>query len=277
MLYVSALGGLGNRLRVVDSAVAFAEARNGPVTVLWNLDQTLGTPAGEIFAQKALVAGGVTIRSERRYAPKRVARALAFRFRQFPTLNQEKIQALRLGPGAGETEFLALDDAHLRTGHRFFDNPEPYSWLQWAPAITEALPVMTRPILGLHLRGTDRRGDHTEPTVKALLALARSHLDRESYASVFIASDEASLAEKAQRELGEKATLLQSLTRDRSHDEAGIHAARDLVALSRCESLFTNTTSSYARLAAQLGAIPLTNLAQLAGFEVARPPFSLLT
>jgi hypothetical protein len=277
MLYVSALGGLGNRLRVVDSAVAFAEARNGPVTVLWNLDQTLGTPAGEIFAQKPLVARGVTIRSERRYAPRRVARALAFRFRQLPTLNQEKIQALRLGPGAGETEFLALDDAHLRTGHRFFDNPEPYAWLLWATSITDHLPRMPRPTLGLHLRGTDRRSDHTEPTVKALLALARSHLDRESYASVFIASDEASLAEKAKRELGEKATLLQSLTRDRSHDEAGIHAARDLVALSRCESLFTNTTSSYARLAAQLGAIPLTNLAQLAGFEAARPPFSLLT
>ena len=49
MLYVSALGGLGNRLRVIDSVVALATTSRRPAVVLWQLDETLGTEAENIF------------------------------------------------------------------------------------------------------------------------------------------------------------------------------------------------------------------------------------
>lgn len=267
MLYVSALGGLGNRLRVIDSVVALAATSRRRAVVLWHLDQTLGTQAENIFDPTALAREGVTLRSERRHSPRRLLRSAAVSLLPIRVWHQAKVQQARMSPSKGVAEFLALRHAHLRTGHRFFDNPQPYAWLQWRPAITETLPTMKRPALGLHLRGTDRRSPHTEATLRALLALAESHLGQKRFESVFIASDKGELAERARLHLGAQAITLPNLQRDRSRAEAGIDAGRDLLALAGCQMLLTNTTSSYARLAAQLGETPLANLAQLAGLE----------
>lgn len=209
----------------------------------------------------------MTLRSERRHTPRRLLRSAAVRLLPIRVLHQAKVQQARMSPSKGEAEFLALRHAHLRTGHRFFDNPQPYAWLRWRPAITETLPTMKRPALGLHLRGTDRRSSHTEATLRALLALAKTHLAQKRFESVFIASDEVEPAERARRHLGTQAMTLPDLQRDRGRAEAGIDAGRDLLTLAGCQMILTNTTSSYARLAAQLGGTPLVNLAQLAGLE----------
>lgn len=55
MLTIECLGGLGNRMRALDSAIALARALGYPITMVWNMDASLGCRFNDLFYPPACI------------------------------------------------------------------------------------------------------------------------------------------------------------------------------------------------------------------------------
>lgn len=212
------LGGLCNRLRAMQSAMALARDVQAPLHIIWLRDAGLGARYSDLFAPLApwlLPAEGrlplsVTDSSAFRYAAptRRNLRlpALWQRLAFDTCLSEAHLRALLQTP-ADKEQLLERLRPRLRgrvlihTGLGFYPSDDtrlPHLFVPSSPVrslLDTRLPLLTPHTVGLHIRRTDNQMSALRSPLSAFEAAMAADIARDPEATFYLATDDASVAE----------------------------------------------------------------------------------
>ncbi|MEM1238565.1 MAG: hypothetical protein AAGI45_01870 [Cyanobacteria bacterium P01_H01_bin.26] len=267
-------GGLGNRMRAIDSAVVLSQKLQKSLTVIW-LENTpqLRCPFERLFqplSQVSLVSPAVaslyldpqTVQGTTQLKKTLLTLSASF----FQTLSFQKIidndgtidliQTDRLGTLANYQSVMILTD-------RSFYPTNTYALFKPIPILENAIEARTvafnQNTIGLHIR----RGDHKKSAEHSPLRLFVDAIEQEIVQNIdtnfYLASDSLLIKQQLIDQFGDR--IITHLAPTSRNSEQGMQdAVVDLYALSRTRKIYGSYWSSYSRVAANLSNIELVIL-----------------
>ncbi len=257
LLTVVPMGGLGNRMRVVRSAYAFALEGECEVEVAFAANHECGCNFSDVFQPISLPSGNFSIR-EARWAdapPSRENLHLPQMVRtlrgtkQFCNLRQCDLDFLK--------EVVSKNHSvYISTCYEFYANPIPMSRLfKPSDRVEQAMrPVLSRfgaHTAGFHVRTTDNAQSLKQSPYRLFAEAARRELAENPQTTLFLATDSDEIRRKFLSEFG-KSAICSDAELSRSSKHGMIAAATDLFLLSRCNKIYGSHYSSFSEIAAEL-------------------------
>jgi len=256
MIALEPIGGLGNRMRVLDSGIALSRYTGCELHVVWTIRNQMPCRFEDLFEVPAAFTSLRQVRDPRflRWLRLRRARAAYARFIDIP-------EASRL-VAAGES-FVALANTPgvmIRTYNRFFTNATPYAELVPAPSIRQALDryreLLPR-MVGVHIRRQDNRQSIAISPTEQFLHKMRLELEQEAATEFFLATDDLREEALLRREFGARIHTHPKKSVRRGARRAAVDAVVDLYCLAGCRKLLGSYYSSFTDTAAAIRGIPL--------------------
>lgn len=264
---IEPLGGLGNRMRAIDSALALARRVRLPLAVVWTVRSHMPARFDELFEVPAAFASLAQPRDPRIL---RAFRLWRLRRRHMRSIDESEASALvRAG-----TDFATLLDvtatkagAHrdgpvlVRSYERFHPSSAPFADFVPAPAIgamlarhADELPSL----VGVHIRRQDNRQSIARSGTAAFIAAMRAELERDGAAGFFLATDDRDEERALKAEFGARVRTHAKATLQRSDHAAALDAVVDLYCLAGCRRIIGSYYSSFTDTAAAIRGIPLS-------------------
>ncbi len=255
-------GGLGNRLRVLNSAFGLGRDLGAEVELIWFKKWELNSDLEALFASTGYS-----------YTPAGPAKVAMLKpilkhiwIQQYEGLYR-KVLSLFYDKVYFDSDVITLTPAQLRadaaryrrvliaTCYQFyeFDSFDNY---EIAPAIRRRVDTLTEPFdehtVGVHIRRTD----HAALIASSPLELFVSHMNRlvEENPAVrfFLATDDEEVKQSLQQQFGHR-LLTQQTPLARDSQEGMVGAVVDIYALSKTRTIICTTKSSFAKMAAMIG------------------------
>lgn len=258
-LTVNADAGLANRMRVICSALAVAEAQGRPLRVIWYRNNETGARFEDLFEP---IVGDVQL-IERWAQSKLVRRAV----------KTVELVAARLTRRVGTvhhqpTYLAAVDRALATPGRRsylrtYYPLVEPWSdfgrLVPTAPirASVEELRHLADGGVGVHLRMGDPQ-DFGDDVFERVGDLLECELRERPQAPVFVASDDRAAVEALRGRFGDRVRSAPISATERSNATAISGALVDMLLLARTDVLLATPGSSFSETAAMIGGARLT-------------------
>jgi hypothetical protein len=262
MITVEPCGGLGNRMRVLDSAIAWSRAVGSELHVVWTVRKEMPCRFEELFEIPPAISVLRQLRDPRIRRWFRLRRAR----RQFACfiegthidgLSTDATAAAELTKGRG---------VMIRTSARFFAGPTPYADLVPATLVLREV-ARYQPSLGLmigvHIRRRDNRQSVAASPTAAFVRQMRSELAQDPNAQFFLATDDPREEATLRLEFGERMHSHAKSALQRSHPQAARDAIVDLYCLAGCRKLLGSHYSSFTDVAAAIRGIPLQIVRQV--------------
>lgn len=257
---IEPLGGLGNRMRAIDSALALSRRLAVPLHVTWTVRSHMPARFDELFEVPAAFASLSQPRDPRALRPLRLWRA---RRRHERFIDEAEASTL-VRAGA---DFSALPGGVpapgrllVRTHERFHPNARPFADFVPAGAIRAMLarhaPLLPR-LVGVHIRRQDNRQAIARSGTAAFVAAMRAELDRDPGCGFFLATDDAGEERALRAEFGERVHVHAKSTLRRSDHAAALDAVVDLYCLAGCRRIIGSYYSSFTDTAAAIHGAPL--------------------
>ena len=262
MITVVPIAGLCNRMRVVDSAIALAQATGKRLRVYWFANKDLQCDFKDLFRP---IPGVEVIDGMGR------ASRLAFRFGRHHRL------MARVGSMTGgryyywnENERLEKDAAmpkdlagsrhiHIISYWRFLDRPDRYNGFHPIQELQARIDAITKDfdpwMVGVHIRRTDNEKAIAQSPTSLFIEAMRTRLAKEPRSRFYLATDDEGTKADLLDHFGNKVVTSQRPA-VRTSAEGIQDALVDLYCLSRTSQLFGSFFSSFSRTAAELGNIP---------------------
>jgi hypothetical protein len=255
-------GGLGNRLRVLNSAFLMARKLDAELELIWFKKRELNSDLEALFSSTGY--------DYMPASPMQVALLQPFLkhiwIQKYENLYR-KILGLFYDKVYFDSDILALTPLQLRADVRKYQrvliatcqqfyNFSNFDNFEVTPDIRKRINVLAANFdhhtVGVHIRRTD----HTALIEASPLELFVSHMTRlvEENPAVrfFLATDDEAVKQSLQQQFGERLmTQHVPLTRDSHEGMAG--AVVDIYALSRTQKIICTTKSSFAKMAAMIG------------------------
>jgi hypothetical protein len=256
MITLEPIGGLGNRMRVLDSGIAMSRYTGSELHVVWTIRNQMPCRFEDLFEVPAAFTSLRQMRDPRflRWLRLRRARAAYPRFIDIPEARQRV--------AAGES-FVALAQAPglmIRTYDRFFPNATPYTDLVPAPPIRQALEryreLLPR-MVGVHIRRQDNRQSIAISPTEQFLRKMRAELELEPATEFFLATDDRREEALLRREFGARVHTHPKKSVRRGDRRSARDAVVDLYCLAGCRKLLGSFYSTFTETAAALRGIPL--------------------
>jgi hypothetical protein len=259
MLMIEPMGGLCNRLRTIDSAVALGQDIELPVHVLWHINTRVGSSFSGLFQmpqefyrleefteaylkQKWVsICRALDVRRPRSYCLRRDIKKLLdqdFDFRQFSRRKR----------------------LHFKTQDRFF---RPYGikrLFRPLPAIQQVIDSRCSGFencVGVHVRRADHRISMKYSPTSMFLDRMKNELQQTDCNMFFVATDDESVEELLQRTFGDRVIIHPKTNRSRDNSQAMEDAVIDLFCLSRTNRIIGSAFSSFTQIAAEIEGIPM--------------------
>jgi len=281
MIVINPSGGLCNRMRAMDSALALGRAASVPVRLVWSLNAELGCPFLELFepipglesveGKIETSAGSLQAKSDFREIAKRLKPLVAF------VKNVRKtLKAIRNSGSTGRElgredtlyysdkpeRLIALAgryDLRIETFERFFFGAEDYQGFRPTAEITrrvDAFSLTTRNVVGVHIRRGDSRVAIAHSPIQYFIASMRAKCSADATTEFFVASDSPAVEAELEREFPGRIIRQPNGSYSRE-DPAGVkHAMVDLYCLASCKHLIGSYWSSFTDTAYELGKMP---------------------
>ena len=271
-------GGLGNRMRAIDSALRLSHTLQKQLNVIW-LENTpqlrcpfdkLFQPLSQVYLTSPPVASLYLEPQAIQSLTPLKQNLLALVAKAFQTVNFEKImgndevieliQTDQLATLANYQSLMILTD-------RSFYSENTYDLFKPIPTLEKAIQTRTaafrKNTIGLHIR----RGDHGKSIKHSPLPLFLDAIAQEiaqsSDTNFYLASDSVSIKHQLLEQFGDR--IITQLTPTSRNSEQGMQdAVIDLYALSRTRKIYGSYWSSYSRVAANISNIELVILNALA-------------
>jgi hypothetical protein len=256
MITLEPIGGLGNRMRVLDSGMALSRHTGCELHVVWTVRNQMPCRFDELFEIPAAFASLRQVRDPRLLRGLRLRRARAAYARFIDIAEARQLVA------AGES-FVALANTPgvmIRTYDRFFPNATPYADLVPAPAIRQALEhyreLLPR-MVGVHIRRQDNRQSIAVSPTEQFLRKMRAEVELEPATEFFLATDDLSEEALLRREFGARIHTHPKKSVRRGDRRSAHDAVVDLYCLAGCRKLLGSFYSSFTDTAAAIRGIPL--------------------
>ncbi len=261
MITLVPVGGLCNRMRAMDAALALHRVTGVPLRVYWESNALLNCPFHRLFLPIPgieLVEGiswssRLLLRFGRFHAAARVLGRLT------GTTYYHHDENERLELDVATEQLHKLRQLHIISFARFHQAPEQYSSFRPIPELEQRIAEITDRFdqwtIGVHIRRTDNAHSIAVSST-GLFKEAMEQLIREKPRTRFyLATDCQDTKQELISQFGDRI-----ITGEEPVDRASIsgmqHALVELFALSRTGYLFRSHFSSFSRTAAEIGHIP---------------------
>lgn len=255
-LLIEPAGGLCNRMRAIDSAIALGQTLQRPVTLLWNRGPELNCSFHALFQRPSKIT---KIFDRDSYKPvgrlKMQMTDLVATIRGYEKIDQTHLMSL-LQFQENLLEFCAERKIMIRTYSRFFPNPAPYGDL--LPALPlqnqiENLRPQLKNAIGVHIRRTDNlQAKERSPLVAFIAAMEQALID-EKGTFFFVATDDPSILVSLQQRFGAAIMSHPKRSYARSNPSSIEDALVDLYCLASCRRIIGSYWSSFTDTAVALG------------------------
>ncbi len=257
-------GGLGNRMRVIASALAFCEAYGYRLKIAWINNKNLGCDVDLIFKSLGknyilethpakLAVYKLFFRFRPLYYFHRVYKALgSLRYRHFIVdkdiilANHQIVNILKGQPG----------NVFLSTCYVFFPF-ERYDSFVLSDAVQARLAELQSQLgsgyVGVHIRGTDHLKAKLESPFESYLARIEAMVKQNPGLRFFVASDEQKYKDELANRFGDRIITFRSKLK-RNSEKGVVDAVLELYCLSKASIIICSRQSSFSDIAIQLGA-----------------------
>jgi hypothetical protein len=270
-LIVKPLGGLANRMRVVEAACSYAHRHNAVLYVLWekNIDLNAGFAscfenAGSPRIMEINCAGKNLIAKLRRRIFRELERLLRAAYSDAQIYDQQVEEVLNKSAG-GSGDFSFFDElaaknkkVYVETCFGFYPNPQGFRLTVKKDIQEKARKILEShaPVIGVHIRRTDNKIATQYSPLTSYIKAMNEALEESPHLSFYISTDSDEVIEQLKEMYGEK--IITGISRRRRDTGEGIvDALVDLCCLSKCNTIFGSYYSSFSGRASVMGNVPL--------------------
>jgi hypothetical protein len=256
MMLIEPLGGLCNRMRTLDAALALAQQLQCDLHVAWPLRSNLNCRFDSLFEVPNTYASLVQFRDPKLFRSWRL-RGYKKRFARF--FDEAEMSLLV----RQQFEFASVDryrSVAIRTFERFYPTRSKFAEFVPIAAIQDKISAHVgngSQMVGVHIRRTDnKRSIESSPTSKFIQCM-RDELNANADTRFFVATDSPEEEAALQREFSGRIVTHAKASLARNDSRAIVDAVVDLYCLARCRKLIGSFYSSFTDTAAELYGTPL--------------------
>lgn len=259
MLMIEPMGGLCNRLRTIDSAVALGHDIELPVHVLWHINTRVGSSFSGLFqVPEEICRLEEFTQGYLKRKRLKICRALDMRRPRSYCL-QTDIKQL-LDQDFDFRLFSRRNRLHFKTFDRFF---RPYGikrLFRPLPAIQQVIDNRCTDFehcVGIHVRRGDHRISMKYSPTSMFVDRMKIELQQTDCNMFFVATDDEGVEELLKRTFGDRIITHPKTSRSRDNAQAIEDAVIDLFCLSRTKRIIGSAFSSFTQMAAEIEGISM--------------------
>jgi hypothetical protein len=268
MITIKPYGGIGNRIRTLDSVIAFTQQDKTPVTLIWEKSPTLNCDFEKLFEIPDYITvinkdGLHSTLAMKSYAGVRKILGLAgirlpFGYKKY--ILEKEMKRLR----EIYYDFYDLnhyDSVYIETQHRFFSIGKDFESIKAVAQIQERVNKITElysdNTIGVHIRRTDNLKSVLNSPVGLFIDLMKETVSSDSNARFFLATDSPEVESELQGIFSERIILQPDKKLGRDNPDAIQDALVDMLCLSKTKRIIGSFWSSFSETAASMGKIDL--------------------
>lgn len=289
MIYLEPLGGLGNRMRTIDSMISWCMEYNKEMTVLWNVDRYLNCPFEELFGPVYLNGVEIPILnlppSNRFYWKKGIIQIPKMRrfisgvktankvhnddlYRIYDSANYlnkvdlvsevdqmfySKVESLMNKVGNESANWWIESCYRMSPNQRYYKDFEPV--LNLKEKIGKVTSTFKNTV-GLHIRRTDHKTAIEFSGLNSFIKIVEKEIENDETTDFFVCSDSHETLNVLKQKFGSKINHNEIGSYDRNNKQAIFDAVVDIYCLAGTRKIYGSYFSSFSQVAANIGGIP---------------------
>lgn len=289
MIYLEPFGGLGNRIRAIDSAITFCKRFARDLTIIWNINHELGCSFYDLYKPLQINNLNINIVEFRQYVPalKKGIVSLPKIGRIIPSIKKQNyISSQYLSEqhnqstqnSLKETELVFYKRIENKLSNIFSDKQSNYKirscyrlckcenqYDNFIPADEINSKILDKEKLlknsiGIHIRRTDHERAILHSTTDKFLKLMNEILLKDSNKIFFLSTDSEEEKQKLINEFGDRIIYNTIGSYKRSNVDAIKDAMLDMYCLSKTEKIYGSYYSTFSLVAAEIGKIDIISV-----------------
>lgn len=256
MITIEPTGGLCNRMRAIDSAIALCKDIQRDLEIKWVRNKGLNARFSDLF--QPITEIPVQVHEARTSA---ITRSKWYKKREMAkydiVIDHDECKRL----SKSDYDFTALGEykrPFISGFLPFYENPERFSAFAPVARIETLIQEETRGfadrVVGVHVRRSDHQDAIRQSPLEAFIETMEDEIRQKESTRFYLASDDLGVKETMKARFGER-LMTNTQEASRSDLQGIIDAVVELYALSRTDKLIGSFRSSFSRTAAHLGKI----------------------
>lgn len=265
MITIKPYGGLGNRIRSVDSAIALAECTGKKLRVIWDANAELNCPFSELFKEsdKFELKEISTM-----YFPRKINEKISillhklsinYPFSYDSILHESDISRLK-SENYNFCDQKRFDRIYININGSFLTPKEPYKYFKPVKSIESRVEDLSKEFasytVGVHIRRTDNKMAIINSPLERFIDLMTQEKSRNEKVKFFLSTDSPE-TEKIVVERFPDDIIVNKKELRRNRKQGIQDALVDLLCLSKTSSIIGSYWSSFTEVASEMGRIPL--------------------
>jgi hypothetical protein len=276
VICIKPIGGLCNRLRVIDSAIALAKQNHSYVHVIWQMNADLNCKFEELFELPARIDKIEQIKTSDNLsrAIEKIYRTkiggfihslyLKYVLKSFDlVLSYDLMQSYhdRNYQGCNFSEMTVAKRSYITTFHSFYTSERPFGDFVPVERLQQIINEHSQNfdnVIGVHIRRTDNRQSLAYSSTPEFIELMQAEIRKDGNTRFFVATDSQIEEDNLKRIFPGRIVTYQKKSLDRNDPDAIQDAVVDLYCLSKCRKLIGSYYSSFTDTAHQINGIDYT-------------------
>jgi hypothetical protein len=262
MIIVKPNGGLGNRMRVINSALYLArQNKKESIIVLWKKDAGLNVRFNDIFQPIAhtFTTGNMLLMSYYFYSRKLLP--LRYRYYDDQSISDNRFDTTYWDQNHRKVILnTCFDFYELNAQTNFYHLFQPVEKLQ--KKIGEISKDFDEATVGVHIRRTDNVPSTEKSKTGDFIRRMEELVEEKSGTNFYVATDDPGTESKLKQHFGDRIRSMSNKHLDRNSGVGIEDAATDMYCLSRTSLILGSFSSSFSAVASGIGKIPLEIIAQ---------------
>lgn len=271
MITIRPYGGIGNRIRSIDSILAIPNPNNIPITVIWERTSSLNCTFEKLFQLPPHVtivekeANFQNIIGKLLSTLKKAARKLEIYFPKgyAKYIFEEELQKLR-DTNFDFKQLFEFNSVYIETQHRFYSSGKDFQNFVPVKSIQERVDEIARffsaHTIGVHIRRTDNQKSIDYSPLHLFIESMNKAILEYPDTNFFLATDSLVEEKKLEEKFGEKILVQKNKRLDRNDPLAIQDALVDMLLLSKTKMILGSFWSSFSDTAAKIGKIDLVTI-----------------
>jgi len=256
VIIIEPTGGLGNRMRAIDSAIAIADKMRRPLRVIWPISPELACGFDDLFERP----GVITDVSELDFSKLRDV----LRYRLVLPLIRRRNRAYRdkdhhwLQTKGPDFRHVGQRVLHYKICQPFYANPRPFAEFRPTGTLQSRIGALARPYsVGVHIRRSDNENAISGSPTERFVDLMKEEISHDPGVEFFLATDSIDEERTLRKLFPTRVRTQEGKALDRRTPQAARDALVDLFTLAACRKIIGSHFSSFTDVAAALRGVPL--------------------
>jgi hypothetical protein len=273
VICIKPLGGLCNRLRVIDAAIALAQTNNSYLHLIWQLNADLNCRFEDLYELPPSIdritqtntSDTLSRATEKLYRTK-IGGAIQSLYLKYAlqsfdlVLTYDRMESYHSDNylGCNFPAITADRRVYISTVHTFYHSDRHFADFVPIERLQHIISEYTKNfdnVIGVHIRRTDNQKSLTYSPTTEFVELMAAEINKDSHTRFFVATDSLLEEEHLRKTFPDRIISYQKKSLDRNDPEAIQDALIDLYCLSKCRKLIGSYYSSFTDTAHQINGI----------------------